>query len=163
MKNKIWYDMVHTKYGSIYLALYLHRQKAIRKWATIMTLIFSGSGVFGWTIWTTIPVICCVLVSAIQLFRLIENKIILSDEEISKIGNLLTRYNAQFNELEKLWGAFFNEKITEDEATEQFYKLRQISAGIDADDNKLHINGKIKKLADEANKKTTDYINQYHT
>jgi len=162
MRDKIWYEMMHTKFGDNYLALYLNRQRTIRKWYIVFMLVFSTSGIFGWTIWTAIPVIACGLIAIMQLARLIENQFILTDTDLDKVAELRNQYISYFNKLEKLWTDFYADRLTEQQVTEQFYQLRQIGADIEATDNKLHIN-KIKTLCDTADTETRNYFNQYHS
>jgi len=163
MTDKIWYEMVHTKFGDNYLVNYLSRQKTIRKWFKIVTLVFSTSGVLGWKIWEYAPIIACGLIAVMQIVTLIENQIILSDQDIDNIAGLRNKYISYFNKLEKLWTDLQQKKIDEHAASEQFYKLRQIGADIEATDNKLHINGQIKTLLDKADTETRNYFSQYHS
>ncbi len=163
MTDKIWYEMVHTKFGDNYLTNYLSRQKTIRKWFKIVTLVFSTSGVLGWKIWEYAPIIACGLIAVMQIVTLIENQIILSDQDIDNIAGLRNKYISYFNKLEKLWTNLQQKKIDEHVASEQFYKLRQIGADIEATDNKLHINGQIKTLLDKADTETRNYFSQYHS
>lgn len=162
MEDKIWYEMVHTKYGDTYLALYLNRQRIIRKWYSVFMLLFSTSGILGWKLWTVIPVIACGLISAMQLVKLIENQFILTDSDLEKVSELRNRYISYFNKLEKLWTDFDAKRLTEEQATEQFYQLRQVGAEIEAYDNKLLIS-KIKKICDKADLDSRNYFNQYHS
>lgn len=164
MIEKIWYEMLHTKLGDNYLAGYISKQKRIKKWFKIFTLIFSTGGVLGWPIWEYVPVIACVLIAAMQLVTLLENQIIPSDQDIEDIARLRNKYNNYFNKLEKLWMDFQSNNINEDAAKEQFYELRTLlGADLLATDDKLNINGKIKSLYKKADLETRNYFNQYHS
>jgi hypothetical protein len=162
MRDIIWHEMVHTKYGDHYLAHYLDRQKLTRKWFKILILIFSTSGVLGWKVWEYMPVVACVLIAIIQLISLIENQIIPTDKDIESVAKLRNKYISYFNKLEKLWKDYSSKKLDETKTNEQFYVLRQIGANIEAIDNKLHIR-KIKVLCDKADTETRNYFNQYHS
>jgi hypothetical protein len=162
MREKIWYEMVHIKYGDSYLAHYLFRQKSIRKWFKILILVFSTGGVFGWKIWEGVPIIACALIAVFQIFNLIENQIIISDKEIEKISVLRNKYVSYFNKLEKLWSDFNADRFDEKEATEQFYILRNDGADIEALDNELDVRN-IKNLCGKANLESRNYISQYHS
>ncbi len=164
MEEKIWYEMMHTKLGDNYLGHYLNKQKTTRKWFKIITLLFSSGGIFSWAIWKIgiLPFIACIIVSTIQLSNLIENHIIISDNDIDKIAELRNKYITYFNKLEKLWMDFKTTELTEQQAKEEFYKLRQIGAEIEASDNKLQIRN-IKSLYNTADLETRNYFNQYHS
>lgn len=154
--------MTHIKYGDTYLVYYLGRQKTTRKWFKIFTLVFSTGGVLGWTIWDYVPIIACGLIALMQLVTVIENQIVPSDKDVDNVAELRNKYIFYFNKLEKLWVEFGSNILTEQQATEQFYNLRQIGADIEAIDNKLHIR-KIKKLCDKADTETRNYLIQYHS
>jgi len=162
MEEKLWYDFVHTKYGDCYLCHYLSAQKNLRKWAKILTLLFSTSGVLGWTVWKSAPIVSCILVAIVQLFHLIENQIILSESDISKIVDLRTLYLKQCNKIEKLWVDFTAGEMTDKQVTTAFFKLRDDAMKIEALDNKLNIKHR-KNLMKKANIETNNYIKQYYS
>ncbi len=162
MKEKLWYEFVHTKYGDCYLCHYLSAQKDLRKWVKILTLIFSTSGILGWTVWKGAPVISCVLVAIVQLFHLVENQIILSESDIAKIAQLRTLYLKQSNKIEKLWIDYNAGRMDEGGVSNAFFKLREEAIKIEELDNKLNIK-KRKRLMAKADKETNNYIKQFHS
>jgi hypothetical protein len=161
MREKIWYELVHAKFGEIYLAKYISQQKSFRKWFKILTLIFSTSGILGWTIWEYAPIIACGLIGITQLINLIENQLFFTDEEFDNVSNLRIKYINYFNKLEKLWVNYKLNKFNDDEAADHFFKLREIGADIEVSDNKLHIKEK-DTLFNKADKQTREYFSQYH-
>jgi len=162
MRDKIWYEMTHTKMGDHYLSLYLNRQRAIKKYYTIFVLVFSVGGVFSWAFWSSIPtVIACASMGLMQLIRLTENQFLLTDNDISKVGDLRSLFISYFNELEKLWVDSESGRITDEKVSEEFYLLRKMGAEIEASDNKLHIKD-IKTLREKADIQTRNYLIQYH-
>ena len=162
MKDIIWYEMVHVKYGVNYLACYLDRQKFIKKWYKILILIFSASGVFGWKVWTFIPVIACGLIAIMQIVTLIEKHVIPTDKDIEDVSKLRNKYITYFNKLEKLWKDYRSKQLDEKQARDQFYTLREFATTIESLDNKLNIRD-FKKQKAKANKQTNDYFSQYHS
>lgn len=162
MRDKIWYEMVHCKFGDYYLAHLIDRQRETRKWFKIFTLIFSTSGVLGWKVWDYAPILACGLIATMQLISLIENQIVPMDKDIDNTADLRNKYNSYFNKLEKFWIYFNSKKLDDLQATDQFYKLRQIGTAIQAADNKLHIR-RIQSLCNKANTETRNYFNQYHS
>ena len=162
MREKLWYEFVHTKYGDCYLCHYLSAQQDLRKWVKILTLLFSTSGILGWTIWKAAPIVSCVLVAIVQLFHLVENQIILSESDISKIAELRTLYLKQCNKIEKLWIDYNASRMTEEQVSDFFFKLREDAIKIEALDNKLNIK-KRKKLMERADTETQNYIKQFHS
>lgn len=159
MRERVWYEFVHSKFGESYLALYINKQKSRKKWFKIITLIFSTSGILGWKLWDYAPIVACGIISIMQVINLVENEIILSETEIDKICTLRNRYVQYTNQLEKL---FIDSKTkAEKEIKELFYEYRKLGEEIEALDNDLHIQ-QIKSLISKANSQTRTYLNQYH-
>jgi len=146
-----------------YLSLYLHRQHMIKKYYAIFVLVFSAGGVFSWPLWSSLPaVIACGLIGFMQLIKLTENQLIPSDNTISKVCDLRGMFISYFNELEKLWSDSKAGRITEEQVSEEFYRLRKAGAEIEAADNRLHIKD-ILSLRDKADIQTRNYLTQYHS
>lgn len=160
--TKIWYDLVNAKHGDDYLVLYLARQKTIRKWFKILTIIFSASGIFSASIAAQIPtIISCSLIAAVQLATSIENFIIHSQDDIDDLSKLRLLYYERTNKLEKLWHNWWTDKISDDQASQEFFNLRDLSKKIEELDNKLNVRN-FKKLRTVADKTTRNYLNTYY-
>lgn len=162
IENKIWYDFVHSKYGDEYLVLYIGRQRTYRKWFKILTILFSASGVFSAFQSAKIPtIISFIVIGLVQLATSIENFIIHSEDDLDSLGKLRLLYYDKSNKLEKLWHSLFTKKITEDEASQEFFNLRMASKEIEELDNKLNVRT-FKKLKAIAHSNTENYLNTYY-
>ncbi|WP_298145950.1 hypothetical protein [Flavobacterium sp.] len=162
IENKIWYDLVHTKYGDEYLIQYIKRQKLYRKWFKVLTILFSASGIFSAFQSAKIPtIISCVFIGLVQLATSIENFIIHSEDDLDKLGSLRMLYYTRLNNLEELWNNYYNNKITDNEATEKFFELRKSASEIEELDNKLNIRT-YSKMKEKANTLTNQYFNTYY-
>lgn len=159
MREKIWYELVQLKFGEIYLAHYLTKQKKNKKYFKIVTLIFSSGGVLSWSIWQNgfLAVIACAIVAVIQIFNLIENQLILNDRDIEKIADLRNMYLEQLKNMEHLWERFNSENISESEVTNEYYQLKKFSIEIEAMDNGLEIQ-KLEKIINVSDKEVRDYL-----
>jgi hypothetical protein len=164
IRDMIWPEMHHTKFGDNYLVHYMSKQKTKRKWFKIITILFSSGGILGWTVWKNgvLPFIACGIIAAVQLLSMIENQIIPSDNDLEKVAELRNKYNSHFNDIEKLWVDFNSKRLDEHQASEQFYLLRKNGLDIEAIDNKLDIH-KHKSLCKIADTETRNYFNQYHS
>ena len=161
IRDRIWYDLIDAKFGDDYLTLYLVRQRNIRRWFKIFTIIFSAGGIFSAFASAKIPtIISLIAIGTVQVLQSIENFIIHSENDLDELRKLRMLYYARSIKLEKLWDSFNRDKIDEDEATNQFFALRELAGEIEELDSRLYIrsyNGLNKK----ANIKTTDYLNRY--
>lgn len=163
MHDRIWYEMIHFKHGERYLCYLIDRQRSVRKWMKIGTLVFSGSGILGWKFWDIFPLIFSGLTAIIQLVTLLENSLVVSESETDKIGELRLKYIQHFQDLENLWMAYYErEELTETQATERFQSLRIARREIDAQENKIDVQ-EYAALRVKAEKDTNEYIHLYHS
>lgn len=162
MDQKIWFEIAHSKKGEIFLAYYLVRQKDVRKYFKMFTIIFSVGGVLGWSIWGGIfAVIACGLIAIMELVGKLETHLIRSEADIESIGELRCQYIRNLNKLEKLYVDYRAKRLNEEQATNQFFEIRELTTETEALDNRLNINP-IKKLSVKADKEANDYLNQYY-
>lgn len=162
IQTKIWYDLVHTKFGDEYLVLYLSRQRTIRKWFKILTILFSASGIFSAFQSAKIPtIISCIAIGVVQVATSIENFIIHSEDDLDSLSKLRLLYFDRTNKLEELWNSLQTSKITSEEATTEFFNLRKSAKEIEELDNKLNVRN-FKKLKVFADNNTRTYLNTYY-
>lgn len=163
MHDRIWYEMLHFKHGELYLCYLIDRQRTVRKWMKIGTLVFSGGGILGWKFWDIFPLIFSGLTAIIQLVTLLENSFVVSESETDKIGDLRLKYIKHFQELEQFWMAYYErEELSEMQAAERFHELRILRRDIDAQENKLDVK-EYAALRVKAEKDTNEYIQLYHS
>jgi|ERR1035437_6754239 hypothetical protein len=162
MYEKIWYEFIHYKSGDYYLVLYIDKIKLTRKIANISTLLLSTTGILSWKIWVYLPAVTSSIIALIQAFRLIENELIPSDKEIEKLYKLREMYYEHSILLENLFIDFRSEEISERDAKQNFFALREKTKEIKSFNNRTNVQIS-KRLQDKADKKTTEYINQYHS
>ena len=161
MNDKIWFEFVHHKYGDEYLILYIERLRQTRKRINVLTIIFSTTGILSWKLWTYLPAVTSGLVAILQLFKLIENKVIATDADIEKFSELRMMQYDITNRYEKLWIEYDCKKITEEQATDRFFEFRDIAKEIKSLSNKLDIKETV-KLQNLADIKTNNYLKQYY-
>ncbi len=161
MEKKIWYELVQIKYGETYLALYLMKQYKIQKVIKILTILFSGAGIFGWEVWKPIAWFALIIISLIQIVNLLKNEIGRNDKDLIEIAELRNLYTQYFNRLEKLWSDLESEEISKQVGKDQFYQLRKdYWEVIEKMDNKLGI-PEFKKLKERADKESRNYLSTY--
>jgi hypothetical protein len=158
IRANIWYELVNVKFGDEYLVFYLARERQIRKWFRGITIICSTGGIFSASISAKIPtIVSCSIIGLVQAATSIENFIIRSEKDIEEICKLRMMYYDRSIKLEQLWHEFASEKISEDQASNQFFALKKATIEIEKLDNKLNIK-RYKLLKNKADKTTRDYI-----
>lgn len=161
MRKKVWYEMLQIKFGEIYLSLYIDLQKNLKRYIKIATLIFSGSGVFGWAFWEPLAWIACIIIAIIQLISLIENQIVRSDSELEEISILRGMYLKYLAKLEELWYDIENNTKKENRIKEVYFELKNTDfVKIEKLDDKLSIKH-WKKLVNKADARTRDYFKNF--
>lgn len=161
MREKVWYEMIRVKYGEVYLSLYLDFQKDLKRYIKIATLVFSGSGVFGWVFWEPLAWIACIIIAIIQLISLIENQIVRSETELEEISVLRSMYLKYLTKLEKLWYDCENSIEKEKKIKKLFFTLKDTDfVSIEKLDDKLNIKHWT-KLKNKADTRTREYFNNF--
>jgi len=162
MRNQLWYELVNIKYGEVYLTKYLGLQRLLKRCFKITTLLLSLSGILGWKFFEDIVWIALLLIAIIQLFTLIENQLIRSDNEIEQISGLKIMYIKYLNKLEKLWSSYSSNQISTEESTSVFFNLKDEHwTKIEEQDNKLNIK-KWPFLMRKTENETKKYIKYYY-
>lgn len=150
--------MMQIKYGEVYLSLYLDFQKDLKRYIKIATLVFSGSGVFGWAFWEPLAWIACIIIAIIQLISLIENQIVRSEEELEKISLLRSMYLKYLSKLEELWYDCENDIKKDKKVKDDFFSLKKTDfVSIETLDDKLNIKH-WNKLKNKADIRTREYF-----
>jgi hypothetical protein len=97
-----------------------------------------------------------------QLITLIENQLIRSEKEVEEIRDLKMMYTKYFHKLEKLYTEFYFNRITEENATNQFFELKKNDwEKIEELDCKLDIK-KFSYLINETDIEINQYLNKFH-
>ena len=144
------------------MILYLARQRTIRKWFKIGTVLLSAGGVFSAFKSLTIPsIVTCSCIGIVQLATSIENQIIHSEDSLDNLRKMRHLYYERGNKLAELWDLLQNNKIDEDEASSRFYSLRESASEIEKLDDKqvIPLNKKFKKVAEA---RSENYLTKYH-
>jgi hypothetical protein len=123
MRTRVWNELAQIKYNEFYCIYLLARQKRILNYFNIITLIFSTAGIMGWSIWNSLPFVVCVIISFIQLLRLLQTHIIPSDKEIEKLDKVSDFYFEYFNKIEALW--YSQARLSEIEIQDRYYEIKE--------------------------------------
>ncbi|MBN8673637.1 MAG: hypothetical protein J0L56_05860 [Chitinophagales bacterium] len=160
VRNTIWYDFLNAKFGGEYLILYLKRERKVKKWFKILTIIFSAGGIFSAFKDFKIPTIIMLsAIGVVQIASLLEEHIMHSENDMQQICKLRLMYLDWEQELEKLFSNY--ESMTEETAKGRLFELRESSKKIEELDNKINIRI-YKSLKDKTDQDVRNYINTYY-
>ncbi|MGV8093856.1 MAG: hypothetical protein AB2L24_18505 [Mangrovibacterium sp.] len=163
MRDRIWAELTQAKHNSEYSSLYLERQKKLKQYSQLIILAFSTGGIMGWPFWDKLPMIACVIISAISLLRLIQPQLIMKDEDLAKLDRINIFYCGYFVKLEKMWYEFEEMANYDSSFRNNFFEL----VNSESDANKL-LNEIVlfhnKKLIKKAKTNSDTYFaNVFHT
>ena len=157
MRERIWNELFQVKHNHFYCLFLLARQKRVLNIFNMTILVFSSAGIMGWPLWKNAPLISCLIVSSISLIKLISPYIIPSDKQIEKLDDITDFYCNYFNKLEQLWYDFYNERVTENEAQNNFYELKNLERDINKTVNEI-VKSTNKKIYKRADTETRNYL-----
>lgn len=160
IRDSIWTDFVHYKFGDDYLSEYIKREKSYRKYFKIITLLLSASGV--WSAFQELKsytIIFCLTIGLVQIISLIEGFIISSEKDLEEISGLRLMYYNHWNKLEKLCHCY--DTLNDEQCKDQFFTLRNEAKEIEQVADKMNIR-KYKGLMKKADIATRKYLNEYH-
>lgn len=84
MRERIWAEMVDSKYKICYLGFYLSKQRTNNKYFNIFILVFSTTGVLGWPILKELPFISSIIVMIMSIIKLIGTELVPNDNTFKK-------------------------------------------------------------------------------
>ncbi|MHC1707468.1 MAG: hypothetical protein AB9842_08100 [Bacteroidales bacterium] len=157
MRTRIWSEMTEAKFKSNFIVLYLKFQRTVITYSNVLLLVFSSSGIFGWKVWDYMPLLSCVLIAVISLFKLIKQEIVYSEKQILKLEKVNEFYSEYYNKLERLWYEFEGKRVNEVQATQAFYQIKNTEIGIDRVVNEV-VKYNIKKFIDKAKRTSDNYF-----
>lgn len=123
MRDRIWAEMVDSKYKICYLGFYLSKQRTNNKYFNIFILVFSTTGVLGWPILKELPFISSIIVMGMSIIKLIGTELVPNDNAFKKIEKAIDLYCDHFNKIENLWYEFERESVNETKAQKKFYTI----------------------------------------
>lgn len=160
MKEKIWHEFIDARYGDLYLCQYIARQRSIRKWFKIGTILFSASGIFFVYKDYEIPTyISLAFIGFAQLATMVESHLIHSEKQIEDLSQLRMLYYDRWNKLEKLFIRY--DDYTEQEATDKFFEYRELAKEAEKLDDQLNIQ-QYSKLMEIAEVENRQYLKTYY-
>ncbi|REC44429.1 hypothetical protein [Chryseobacterium sp. 5_R23647] len=158
MRERIWVEMVDSKYKIFYLGFYLSKQRTKNKYFNIFILIFSTSGVLGWPLLKEIPLVASIIVMIMSIVKLIGNELVPNDTTFKKIETAVDSYCDFFNKLENLWYEYDRGLIDETKAQRLFYSIMKDEKDINKIVNEV-IKSSDNKIQVKAEERSTNYFN----
>ena len=157
MRVRLWYEMCQCKHNHLYCLFLLSRQKGWLNVFNIILLVFSSAGIMGWKLWAEFPLVSCIIISAVQLLKLLQPHLLPSEKQIEHLEKITDFYFDYYNKMEQLWYDLYRGKMSENDMQAKFYKLKNSERDINKLVNNL-IKHSNKKLLIKADIETRNYL-----
>lgn len=157
MRDRIWNELTQAKFNSEFATLYAEKQRVYLRRFNVLVLVFSGSGVMGWTFWKDFPLLSCVIIAGISLLRLLQPHLIMNDKQISNLDNISRFYFNYYNKLERLWYDLEHCTIDNELAKALFFEIKHSEDEINQT-IKETIKSKPQKLVKESKENSDNYF-----
>lgn len=159
MRNRIWTELTQSKHNIEFSSLYSYRQRFILRCFNMGVLAFSSAGIMGWKVWDNLPFIACILIATISLLRLLQPHLIMNEKQLKNLDDIHRFYADYYNKIENLWYDFETNRISEEQATITFYKLKKLETDINPIIAET-IRSKPKGILKECKENSDEYFNQ---
>lgn len=157
MRNRIWAELTQSKHNIEFTSTYSDRQRFVLRIFNMGILAFSSAGIMGWKIWENLPLIACIVIAGISLLRLLQPHLIMNEKQLKNLDDIHRFYADYYNRIEKLWYDFDSERITEEQATKIFFKIKKLETDINPIISET-IRSKPKGIVKKCKKNTDEYF-----
>jgi hypothetical protein len=157
MRERIWYEMIDSRYKVEYLVLHTDKLEKTNKSIDNILTLTSLAGIGGWFKFAEHNVLWASLLLLLTGFRLMKSKFLTTEQEISTLKSVYEFHVDHSRKLENLWLKYNSSKVNDDDAEIQFEKLRDEERMM----SKIHKHGKIHEkdsISAKAKANTDDYI-----
>lgn len=159
MRNRIWTELTQAKHNIEFATLYSDQQRLVLRVFNIGILAFSSAGIMGWKIWQNLPLIACVVIAVLSLLKLLQPHLIMNEKQLKNLDDIHRFYADYYNQIEKLWYDFESGRLTEEQATDNFFKLKQQETDINPIIAET-IRNKPKRIVNKCKLQSDQYFNQ---
>jgi hypothetical protein len=159
MRNRIWTELTQAKHNEEFASIYAEQQRTNLKWFNISILVFSTGGIMGWAVWENLPLVACIIISAVSLLRLLQSHIIMTERQISNLDSIGNFYANYYNKLERLWYDNEHGSIDTEMLKTKFFKIKATEASMTTLVNET-IRTKPKRLVAKTDQFTRNYLKQ---
>ncbi|TXD80903.1 hypothetical protein ESY86_20435 [Subsaximicrobium wynnwilliamsii] len=157
MRNRIWAELTQSKHNIEFTSTYSDRQRFVLRIFNMGILAFSSAGIMGWKIWENLPLIACIVIAGISLLRLLQPHLIMNEKQLKNLDDIHRFYADYYNRIEKLWYDFESGRITEEQATKVFFKIKKLETDINPIIAET-IRSKPKGIVKKCKKNTDEYF-----
>lgn len=161
IRQRIWEDLYQCKYQTEYITRYLAQSKDFAKWYKAILIVLAATGAIGWQFDKEVAFFICILIFLSQVGESLQNLFVLDDSKIAEMGEYRLMYVKYFDGLDLLWTSLELNVISEQDALERYFQIREDAMAIETFDNKIRIKTR-SKLITKAESTALLYMNRHY-
>lgn len=137
MRDRIWNNLYNIKFKALYTCECSKKAERYGRFYSLFIAITSAGSIATWTAWEKIPSVWAVIIAVSQVLHVAKPyfPFIKNDKAFLELSY---EFEALYIKFEKLWYCLENDKITLDEAEQQFYALRDKEFNIEKNHKEIH-------------------------
>jgi hypothetical protein len=149
MRDKVWSLLSDCKFKSFYMGFMIFKFQKRDLIINIFLAVAASGSIAAWAIWNVYPMLWGAIIATSQIVTTIKPYFPYY-KYVKELNEKLVRINYLNIELEKLWYKMQEEKITLDDASEQYFILQKELTDIlnFSDDSVYDVNNNAKKKAE---------------
>lgn len=161
IRDRIWNELCDAKKSDFYLGGYLSYLRTKRKRFNMYKIVFAIAGI---AVNNWLPNSSLVVLFILTLFELLKDiipELSVDEKLMDKLPEYRMFYVNKFEQLDRLFLLLNDESISETNATEEYFRIREINIRIEDLDNSIHLPEK-KKIFLKAESKFNVFINNMY-
>ncbi len=163
LNARVWNEMIDAKRTDFYLSRYLQglkRRKQKYKFYLI-TISLVGAFIQFATAETFISPIILLIIAAAEVFKNLLPELYPDESLLEKLPEYRMMYVLKFEKLDELYINMINDRISEDDAFEEYFSIRKGNSQIESFDNSICLPEK-KSATKWSDKQTDAYIANHY-
>lgn len=161
VRNKIWEELRQAKANIICIQRYTDRNRKWSRYFGALIIILASAGTIGGLFKQWVAVAASALVAISTILKSLMPNFIQSEQELTELDRLMDYYSRYFIKVEKIWYELYESNITEKEAIDQMFEIKNDEADKLSTMNKLvrHLS---KEEKDKINDEALDYVERVY-
>jgi hypothetical protein len=137
IRNKIFEEIKTAHSRVLCLLWYTDQRRKWNRWYEFFIAIFASGGFFGYMLSNYAPLIATGVIAFVSTLKALFPQFMQSEKELCDLDGLAVFYDSYENKLDRLFYQLDHDELTENEAAEKIFTLREQSSEKQALMNKL--------------------------
>lgn len=160
-RNRIWEELKQAKANIICIQKYTDKRRGYNRAYNGFVAITASAGALGTLLNDKVPFVASMLIGFVSIIKSVLPNFVQGESELSSLDVLADFYNKYMNSLENIWYRFDHDIIDEEQAMDEFFKLKETECDKMSQMNRLvrNISKRFQRKIDE---EAATYINRVY-